>query len=256
MSLLETTVAMSILAVLMFFLAEALRYTQGLFRSSVGNADASLGLRKLATRLRFDLLKIQPTAVQCCPGLATMTAAPDSDALWMLSNSDPVSGVPVYRADGTPFWQRTVLYYAVTPLNHAGLFGYTCPGGAGPDGRDDRCPHKVMIRKLIDFGPVTTMSDESTAEALMTPAQAAVYFTRPNGYNTAALKLEPGVHQVELLSPLLLGFQAQVGVKDVTVNLRAVTLPRARRSIAVGATSLYDSPYTFHFGMTVEPQAH
>lgn len=254
LSLLEVTLATALMGLLLTVLGAALKQSQEVFRNINGATDASQSLRRLAVALNRDLQRAKLDEI----GITTTPAslvAPDSRALWMLSNIDPATGKACYRGDGKPFWVCNILFYASIPTQHAQLFGSTCAGGAGPDGLDDRCPHKFLIRKVIDSGAATNLSDDSTVETLLTPAQvSASYLTRPAKFDVSGMRSEAGVSEARLLSPLLLGFDSTKTLGEVTVNFRATTLPRAQRAIAVGTTSLYNSQYTYHFGLTVVPE--
>ena len=254
LSLLEVTLATSLMGILLMVLGAALKQSQDVFRNINGMTDASQSLRRLAVALNRDLQRAKLDEIGITTTPASLVAA-DSRALWMLSNIDPGTGRACYRSDGKPFWVCNILFYASIPTQHAQLFGSTCAGGMGPGGLDDRCPHKLLIRKVIDSGATTNLADDSTVETLLTPAQvSASYLTRPAKFDVSGMRSEAGVSEARLLSPLLLGFDCSKSLGEVTVDFRAVSLPRAQRSVAVGTASLYDSQYTYHFGLTVVPE--
>lgn len=253
-TVLELMLATALMSMLLLVLGEAMRQSQTVFRSTSGTADASTELRALSQRLRRELLQTKLTEVGTVNTPAT-NGAPDGRAIWFLSNLDD-SGEPRYTSSGSPFWHRNVLYYVRVPQNHAQLFGYDCGGGAGPGGWDDRCPHKVVVRKEIDAGGATSYPDEATIETLIPAATiTGSYLGRPNKYDVSAMNSESGVTQVQVVGRLFLTFVAQESTSEVTADLRAVSIPRARREAAIGTDSLFNKPFTYHFGLSVYPQA-
>jgi type II secretory pathway pseudopilin PulG len=253
-TLLEVTVAGALMALLLVVLAETLRQSQSVFRVTSGSNDASSQLRKVSQALQRDILQTNYTFTNTTDS----TGVPvEGSALWFLSNLNPATHEPVYMADGSPFWQRNILYYLVMPNNHVGLFGYSCTlaAGPGPLSHDDHCAHKVLIRKEIDFGSATDAINESNVEALIPGGSIAAYLTRPAGYSVAAMSGEPGVSTVKVVGQLLLGFEAQRAAGAIRVDVRAVSISRAQREINIANSSLYNSRYTVHFSQTLFPQA-
>lgn len=259
-TLLEVTITSALMVVLMIFLGEAFRQSQKVFRNTTATSDASGEIRGTIHRISRDLRQAQRSLVNTTNVPASLFA-PDGSALWFLSNLDSVTQQPLFLSDGSPRWQRNILYYLVVPNNHAGLFGITCGGGIGPGplGHDDRCPHKVLIRKEIDFPPATSPIDE-VVEPLMTPAQIANYLTRPIGYSTTNMSAEPGLEEVSIVARRMLGFEVLPsggGVfadgGPIDIELRATGIARAQKEVAIGSTSLYNSPLTYHFSLTINP---
>ncbi len=251
-SLVEVMLAMAITGLLLVVLGEALSQAQAAFRNVVGTSEAADELRKVNMRIRQELM--QTSALQIASGTsATSLVAPDGQTLWFLSNLGP-DGTPQFLADGSPFWLRNILYYITIPNNHLGLFGWNCTGGAGPFGLDDRCPHKMLIRNEIDFGPVTDGTNEANVEALMTVADINPYLTRPAGYSVSAMSLEPGVKFPRIVGRNLLSFVIVPGAPgSITVDTRAVSIARARHKVSLGNASMFNSPFTSHFSITVVP---
>lgn len=254
-TILELMLAAALMSGLLLVLGEAMRQSQTVFRTTSGTADASTELRSVSQRLRRELLQTKLSEVRTVDTPATFGGAPDGKAIWFLSNVD-ASGVPRFTTGGAPFWHRNVIYYIRVPQGHAQLFGYDCGGGAGPGGYDDRCPHKVIVRKEVDSGTLTNYPDEATVEPIL-PAGTVTgsYLTRPSRYDTSAMNSEPGVVQAQVVGRLFLTFTAQETSSEVTADFRAVSLPRARKEAAIGTTSLFNKPFTYHFGLSVYPQA-
>jgi len=251
-SVTELILATAIMSIMMVVLGEALLQAQGSFRNVSGASDSSDTLRKVTLMMRRELL--QTSAAQIGSGFSCNSlGSPDGYALWFLSNVGS-DGQPHFMVDGSPFWQRNVLYYLVVPNDHNGLFGQNCVGGAGPSLTDDRCPHKVLIRKVIDFGAATDFTNEANIEPLMTGPQVAAYLTRPNGYKTQGMMAEAGIKTAQVVGRNLLTFVVTVpGPGSVTLDTRATSIARARNKVALGNVSLFNSPFTFHFSLTVSP---
>jgi len=253
-SLLEVVFAAALMGLLMIVMGASMRQTQTVFRATSGSYDASAQLRKVTSRIQQELIQTNLNKVAVSNSVG---APPEGGAIWFLDNLDPATHEPRYLPDGSPFWARNILYYLVVPNNHASIFGSSCvlQAGPGPGGHDDRCPHKVLIRKEIDTGAAFNPTDDLTIEALIAGGAISTYFTRPNGYNVSAMLTEAGVREVKIVGQNLLSFEAQIQDGGIDLNIRAVSLARARREVAVGATSLYNSRYTLHFAQTVYPQA-
>lgn len=253
-SMVEVVLACALMSILMVVLGTALSQAQGAFRNASGTSDAADELRKCCSYLRQELIQTSATQVSSSNSTSSL-GSPDGAAIWFLSNRG-ADGNAQFLDDGSPFWQRNVLYYLVVPNNHAALFGWNCPGGAGPGpfARDDRCPHKVLIRKEIDSGPATDTSNPANIEALMSAADIVPYLTRPAGYSVVAMNAEPGVDNTRIVGRNLLTFDVTTTAAGlIGIDTRAVSIARARTKISLGSVSLFDSPYTFHFGMSVSP---
>jgi len=111
-----------------------------------------------------------------------------------------------------------------------------------------------LIRKEIDFGAVTDPLNPADIESLMSAADIGPYLTRPVGYSVVAMNAEPGVDNTRIIGRNLLTFEvATTAAGSISLDTRAVSIARARTKVSLGSVSLYDSPYTFHFGMSVSP---
>ncbi len=256
----EVLVSMAIFSAMMIVLLVCLSQASTIWRRSSGMAVAQHQLARASEALSLDLRRASWDELAAGPGPASLSAAPDGSAIWFLSAVDPATGQSLRKADGSPFWQCNILYYAVVPALHDQTFGMTCAGGAGPNGLDDRCPHKVLVRKVIDSGPPTIPADETTEETLLGAGPVTAYLTRPQGYDLSSLATEPGVRSVELRgnSLLLASFRRApdpaVSSHEVELDLRALIIPAARRELAVGQVSLADNPFTIRKLLSVFPQ--
>ncbi|MCA9794529.1 MAG: hypothetical protein KC910_22125, partial [Candidatus Eremiobacteraeota bacterium] len=179
----------------------------------------------------------------------------DGDAFWFLSAEDPITGEFARLPDGSPFWQRNVLYYAVVPLQVDQMAGQTVVGGSDTSGYEDRIPYKVLVRKVIDVPPATDTSDEDTIETLL--SDPSPYLTRPTRLDLTALAAEPGVEQVEIVCARLVSFRANRGLDypdQVEFDLRAVALDEVKKQQGIGTTQLLDGPFTLHHLVSVRPR--
>ena len=120
-SLVEIILACAIMSILMVVLGEALSQAQNAFRNVSGTSDAADELRKVCQHVRQELIQTSGTQIGSGDSRNSL-GSPDGQALWFLSNIGS-DGNPHFLGDGSPFWQRNVLYYIVVPGNHFGLFG-------------------------------------------------------------------------------------------------------------------------------------
>ena len=173
----------------------------------------------------------------------------DGDALWFLSFIDPTTGEPVY-SDGTgagdlgePHWQRNIMYYAVVPGSHNSVAGQSCSGGDGGDGYEDQCPHKVMVRKIIN--------DPNDPETLL-PGSGG-YLDAPSGFSVSGMG-GPDLEETRLLGTNILSFRVTGDDESVTVDLRANSIDEARKNVPLGSTPLSGQPTTIQRVFTIFPK--
>ncbi len=179
-------------------------------------------------------------AVESAPTQLVNLSGADGDVLWFLSAIDPVTGEFRRNPDGTPLWQRNILYYLVTPSNHAQHFGYQ-DSGLAVSGYEVACPFKLLIRKEID------------AQKLLSFADLAPYLNRPDGYDCAGMATSDCT--VKPVAANLLSFR--VGLRPelsgVAVDLRATALERARREGGISNRDLSEQPFTTQLQFVVMP---
>jgi len=257
-SLIEVLLASTLFAILAVLSFVLLRRGSTLWRDLVESESANLQLAKAASRLRAEVVTtgIRHCAVGTVPA-SLAGAAKDGSALWFLSALDPATGEMVLKPDGTPFWQRNIVYYLVVPNYHQSLFGSDCAGGLGPNGCDDRCPHKVLIRKVVDSGVATSPTgDPNTVEEKLL-SDVTPYLTRPSGYDMALMGAEAGVERAELIATQLLWFEVKLGSAglpaEVNIDLRAVATKEAQSKIALGSAPLSTGPYTTNRLLSIVP---
>lgn len=222
------------------------------WRDSSGHHTATLKLNA-AKRLSLELDEsTNPVGIADVPS-SLSGGAPDGKAVWFLSARDSATGEFVRGPDGAPFWQRNVLYYLVVPQQHATLFGSVCAGGPGP-GPDDYCPHKVLVRKVIDSGPPTVPSGDiaTTVEELL--PDVAAYLTRPDGYEVNNMAGESGLEQARLVATQLLYFDAVESSGEVILDLRATSIPSVSRRMTVGSGPLGEDGLTSQSLRSVFPR--
>lgn len=254
-SLLELMLGTGIFTLIMIVLVGLFNQSLSVWRTTSGSDTAMRELRKTRAALERDLVLSRPTLVartQVADHLGG--GGSDGEALWFLSPVDPVTGQIVRKSDGSPMWMRNILYYLVVPANHDATFGMHCNGGAAASGYDDRCPHKLLVRKIIDDGGATVATDESTEEALI--ANIAPYLTQPTGYDLSGMA-EPGVEEKRIIANSLLTFSSQTAPPpnnigtEVAVDQRAMSISEARREVQVGTIPGSDSRFTMQSPFSV-----
>ncbi|MEW6277233.1 MAG: hypothetical protein AB1758_01325 [Candidatus Eremiobacterota bacterium] len=251
MSLAEVLVAGFVFSLLLGVAVLLFRHSTQVWKHASSAEGARHGLSSARAALERDLRLSDPALVARADVPTSLGGGPDGQALWFLSPVDPATGEVVRKQDGYPFWQRNILYYLVVPSNHDAVFGVACAGGADPaDGYDDRCPHKVLIRKVIDDGVPTTPADEATEEALI--ADITPYLTRPVGFSTAGMTGEPGLELKRILGGGFLKFSTRsVTAREIAVDLRSVAFGEAARNLRVGQVSLVQGRYTHRLDFSV-----
>ncbi len=243
---------MSVVLILFALTHGILKYTIDIWWRVNAGADSQQQLYRVQNSLERDLqaaafsleLDRRTIAVEKAPASLANLDGADGDVLWFLSAIDPVSGEFQRRPDGTPFWQRNILYYLATPVELAS-FGYVA-GGLQVGGYESACPFKVLIRKEIDSGPPTspTSPPETTTEELMSAAEIFDHLNRPTNYGTIGMG-GPST-SVNPVAVDLLTFRVDLlpEVRGVQVDVRATGIDRARREGGVGGRDLSRDPAT------------
>ena len=253
----EMIVALGLFGIIGTILAFSFAGAGDVWRTVSGSSEAQINLSKARDRLTRDLKRTSFDSGRVGSGLTSL-GAEDGTLIWFLSPVDPVTGQVVRTNTGAPFWQRNIIYYLAVPQNHVTLFGFTCSGGADPDGFEVQCPHKVLIRKVVDGGGVTDPADESTIEQPLTAAEAVTYLSRPNGFDTQAMMSEPGVSDVSIPATGLLSMQAQIAPdpkwpREVHIDLSSVSVLTAQRELAIGKVPLNDTRFTNSIELQIFP---
>lgn len=145
-TLLELSLASTLVAVVLLVASLLLFYGMRNWRQLDKGQDASFQLSKACRKLREEL---RHTSFNEC---RVDRRSDLGDVVTFLSALDDPSGEVLFQADGSPFWQRNVLYYlAPEPLD-------TCRDLAD-------CPHKRLLRLSLDRDKKTTSeTDPSVTE--------------------------------------------------------------------------------------------
>jgi len=257
-TLLETFIALSIFSGIMVITTLLLKQSVWVWTSGDSRGSAGLVLRKARTALVRDLIRADldpgPSGEPHISQTQVPAALGGGDAIWFLSAAGPNNGF-VRDSDGYPFWQRNVLYYLAKPQNHDLLYSTTCQASPNPQG-DDYCPHKMLIRVVIDNPPVTvplppagTPPPAGTLpEELISNSAIAGYLLAPQGLDVSAIQALPGVEDVQIVSTGLLWFKVDPAPSSPAtgrqVDLRAVAINEATKQISLGATALFNHPTT------------
>lgn len=257
-SLVELAVGVAIFMLLSLLMVAALKTGNQVWTRSMASSSGQAELRKAYSSLSSDLRRSRFDRVARRTVPASLGGGGfDGDAIWFLTCEDPNTGLVMKKADGSPFWQRNILYYTIVPTGHNALYGFTCGGGADADGYDDRCPHKMLIRQVIDLPPATNPADETTEEPLLTAAQVAPYLIAPVGFDVSGIA-GPGTEQVEVRAHSLLCFKTALAPDanfpgEVLVDLRAARIQEARRAVQVGSAQLDGYDISLEFSVFPAP---
>ena len=234
---------MGILAILTS-MGVSLLYRMSSMGSKVsGNDLTAFQLRRARRFLETDLLQTSYTLTNTTLVPGHLPSVPDSQAIWCLSAINPATTKSI-DGGGIPFWQRNVLYYAITPGDDV------CGGGASPAGLDDYCPHKILLRKVVDQPPVTTPTQNP--EAFL--ADMSAYLTRPLNSRASNMAGEPALESFTVVAQDLLTFDANRSTDvpcEIRITLQATNLTGARKRLALGSTSLSESVHTLTMTLSI-----
>lgn len=226
-----------------------------LWKNVSGSESSGLDLKRVQTRLERDMLETSFASVRVTDvGASLPGGAPDGRAVCFLSALDAKGSV--VQKDGVPFWQRNVLYYLVVPAGHS-----DCTGGAGPAGTDDRCVHKVLIRKVIDTGPPTTPDSDFDLTVETALLDVAPYLTRPEGTSLEPMLggTEPGLESATVVAKDLLSWDVKLSPDprspgEVEIDLRDVAVEEARSHVKLGVDPLSATRFTVNYLFSVVPR--
>ena len=245
LTVIEILIAAGLFALLSAALAMALKQSSSMWISNSSQLEAAERLRKVSVQLErdFPMARLQNSRTSVVPA-SFSSGGYDGDAVWFLSHINPNDGKAYLLSDGTPFWQCQILYYCVVPNQVESLAGGSLGEGKNSDGYEDRCPYKVLIRKVIDAGAAANPTEESTQETLLTNIDP--YLSRPNGYDTSAMLSEPGVVSANIVASQLLFFRVRQEVSPPRhqFDIRAVSLAARQKVARTSFESLLESPYT------------
>lgn len=260
-NLIELLAALGVFSLLCAFATMLLSQSVRVWSGANSKEDAGMQLLKGRRALLRDLSQARArpdpdTGEQCLNYIKAPQVLGGGQALWFLSAERADGQGFALDRDGYPYWQRNILYYLAIPSDHDALYGGPCQPSSNPDG-NDCCPHKVLIRVVIDADKKTEplpdlpadVPDDSSPEELLSPDKIEGYLLAPKGLDVSKLMALPKVQSVQVLAPTLLWFQVQLmgtTLEDgIQVDLRAVALREANsRSGGLGASSLLDDPLT------------
>ena len=250
MTLPEIILCLGLFSAIMLMSVIFLTRGKSLFASVSGSTDANNRMQKALGLIVRDLQTANYKQIQIASVPPSLGAGLDGCALAFLSPRDAATGQVCEDKNGDLFWQRNIIYYLVVPNGHSG-----CSGGAGPGGFDDHCPHKTLIRKVVDTPPATTPTSN-----LETPlASLAPYLTRPINNDASAMYAEPGVSQVSVVMTNLLWFVVTNRPDpntpgEIMIDMRAVSLDSAQATIQLGQVPLATGPFTLQQLTSVFPR--
>lgn len=244
-TLLELLVTVSLFSIVTLVSFVLLMRGGELWRDTSGQHTSTISLAKIDRHFRQDLPQASKASVSTDSVPGSLAGAPDGSALWFLSARESGNGSPVRKNDGTPFWQRNVLYYLAVPTDHQQTYGMVCTGATGIQ-NDDYCPHKVLIRVVIDSGsPTGPTSDLTTEEQILT--DVTPYLLRPSGQNVPTLLSMSEVESVEIVASPLLYFEAQKTDDEVAIEVGATSLEGLGRKARVGSETLVNHTNTMQY---------
>jgi len=222
-TLVELVVSVSTALILFAVTHALLQSSQKTWNRVSGDENVAGQLLSAESWLRRDLFGASYSALRTAPGPTTLVGR-DGDALWFLSAIDPDTGRFMRNDDGTPRWQRNILYYSVIPSSIA-----TDHSGPGIDegGYEVSHPYKFLVRKVIDQG--TLLSDVTS------------YLEAPVGYSFPSGDFE----SVNIISRGLLSFQVATedDLKQVELSIVAANAQEAGKVFPLGSRSLMNPQF-------------
>jgi prepilin-type N-terminal cleavage/methylation domain-containing protein len=241
-TLVEILIASSVLMLLLGGGYMVVSMAGTVYKRISGHEDGALQLKRASRYMYKDLLQafFNHVEVELVPGN-------QSHAVGLLSAEvgDDAKGGFIYDQDGAPLWQRNVIYYLAAPTAD------TCSMAPNADGIDDRCPHKMLIRKCVDSPAPNDPTDDPLGPPRVfdLPEQTLVslqtYLTDPIGFSTSAMMGEPDLTAAEIISTNLLCMKVELNPdpnfpKEVRIELKAFN------SLASGHTNIGTSPLGNH----------
>lgn len=258
-TLAELLIAMTVAFVLVGGGYFMLNMATDVYRKVSGHEDGALQMKKAARQMQVDLLagNISADAMQVTPKAGPVGNT--GDAVWMLSTASGVEadGATCANESGEPYWQRNVIYYPARPT------GDTCAGLVGAGGYEVACPHKTILRKVVDTGnPSIPLSDTNTVveqEELLAVGALSSYLTRPAGLLTAPMLSEPNLGMVEIVSVNLLTMRIETDPDpnapgEIKVTYQAFNELSGSRTTNVGSTDLTNHAKTLTHMISVFPR--
>lgn len=222
----------------------------GVWRKTAGSQDVDVELLKARDTLRRDLL--QASFVQCrVSDYPSLTSTDNTgDVLWMLSAEDPATGELARDPDGVPFWQRNVVYYCVVPTDHDKYYGTACGARRPTD-----CPHKVLVRRVVDDGPLTRPNSRvKNEEKLLETATLNGLFLIP----TDRRSIPGGDRNTQVVAAGVLDFKVSLAPdaewpEEVRVQLVGLPEQVDGKRLELGKGDPHASSYAHSLTFSVQP---
>lgn len=262
-TLIEIMIATGIATALLLAGYAMVNMAADVYKRISGHEDAALQLKRASRRIQTDLLASRYTDpstgstdlyTETVPGFGTGFLGDAICFLTLNTSPDAKGPADVDRETGAPFWQRNIIYYTTIPTADP------CTGGPDADGYEDRCPHKILIRKVVDnipaTGPWVPPPAVPSVEETILPTMAGL-LGRPATLNLSAMETGQ-VEDAELIATNLLKMRVEVdpaGVQgEVLVTLQAFNEPSAQRVTNVGSTPLSNHAKTLTHVISVFPR--
>ena len=241
----ELSVSLTIFGLILVMTTFILAQARNAWIVSDSKETAALRLRQAKTSLQRDFESASHENVGVSSSPASLAGGgKDGDTLVFLSPIDPANSQIVRNSSGEPLWQRNILYYLTVPLNHV-----TCKGTVGPGGYEASCPHKVLVRKVIN-----NPGSGGTQELL---TDVSSYLDRPATDNTSPTGGGSKLEDSQVVATDLLWFAVTTnpssGPGAVVIDARTVALESAQRNARAGAQSYASGPYTVNARLSLVP---
>lgn len=245
-TLVETLISIASISLILLVTFAVLQQSTTSWRRVSGSQGSSSQVFKAENRLQSDLSLSAYEQLRRGDSLHSLSGK-DGDAVWFLSAIDPTSGEFIRNNDGSPRWQRNILYYMAVPkgLDNHGFSGT----GVVEDGYEVSYPYKVLVRKVIDHGAVGDPNDETSVETLLPDISA--HLEAPVGYHLST----NGSDQVMVVAHGLLSFRVETDdlLRRVSITLQAANHTEARRDFTLGSQTLVNPKYLFERRVEIFP---
>lgn len=202
--------------------------------------EAGFQLAQARAALRRDLSQASSLQLEIARLPGSAEALTEGNVLWLLSAEDEGSGMMGQLEDGTPLWQRNIIYYAMAPSDHAQRFGQACGRQPG------HCPHLYLIRKVVDSGVSTNLSSPAlNSETLLRVSQIGNYLTPPRGFMVSGGR---GLEKGEVVAQGLvdLSFRIKPGglEGEVETTISVFNVQEAGQKVSLGRVDLRENSFT------------
>lgn len=232
-SLPELLLVVALFSLFLIVLYQVMRSSLVIGLKTESSEDVGLQLRKAYFSLEQDLRAASRLQM-------SFDENENHSVLWFLSAVDQETGELALKEDGTPFWQRNIIYFTATPKDHDSYYGVRC-------GQPSYCPHKVLVRRVVDAGPSTDSdSAESEIEELLTPSLVQDWVERPS--SLMDLDFSNAAREERVIATGLLDFKVVLEPegwdREISCRLKGFSHKEAGKSFAIGSQSLESTPFT------------